>query len=153
MEEYRRWGRGFAGKLYLAGTVWFAAAGSWYTMLAWPDEIQTAMFRGPWAALTIPTALLPGLPLLLMFLWYKDKLTRASAALVGATHLLILALNATSRQVVQNLNLERYVDLTASGSDVQWSPLIGFLALFVLGAGVIGWMVAQVLKASPDASE
>jgi len=148
--DYCRWARRFAWKLYLAGTIWFAAAGSWYVWGTWPAEVRTAMFLGPWAALTVVTALMPGLTVAMTYLFRKRNLMTTSAVLVGAAHLLVLALNATSRQVVQNLSIGEFVDLTLAGSDVQWSPLIGFLVFFVLGVGVIGWMMVQVIKARPN---
>ena len=43
----------------------------------------------------------------------------------------VLGINAVSRQVVQNLDLKRYLDVTGQRVAVQWGPLAMFLAVFV----------------------
>ena len=44
------------------------------------------------------------------------------------------------------LHLRDYCDVLAQPTDVQWSPLVMFLVVFVLGLGVIGWMLAQLRR-------
>jgi hypothetical protein len=38
--------------------------------------------------------------------------------------------------------------VTAEQVNIQWSPMILFLVLFVAGLGVTWWMIAQVVKAN-----
>ena len=150
--EYRHWARGFGGKLYLTGAIWFAVAGSWYALLTWSSEVQAAMLFSPLAVLTLITALSPALPLLLIYRASKEEFDRTTALLLGSSQVFVLAVNAISRQVVQNLNLSvGNLNLTEAGFDVQWSPLICFLLVFLLGVGVIAWMLAQLFKSSPEA--
>ena len=66
-EDYHRWARGFAWKLYLLGFAWFAVAGSWYAFFTWSDAAREVMFKLPWVALTAVTALAPGAAWLLLF--------------------------------------------------------------------------------------
>ena len=58
----------------------------------------------------------------------------------------MLGFNAASRQVVQHLELARYFDISKQPIETQWSPLVIFLIAFVLGLGVIAWMIRQVWK-------
>jgi hypothetical protein len=152
--EYRAWARRFSLKLYTAGIVWFAAAGSWYVFATWSPELRTAMFHWPWVVLTVFTALAPGLPWLLIWRARNgEDIGRGLASLVALAQFGMLGCNAVSRQVVQNLELSRYYDIFdphQAPEAVQWSPLVFFLAAFVLGLAVVVWMIAQVAKLPPE---
>ncbi|MBN2475702.1 MAG: hypothetical protein JXB62_13905 [Pirellulales bacterium] len=147
-ETYRQWASSFAWKLHTAGAIWFAAAGSWYVFGAWQAGLRASMSTGWLHVLMIATALAPGLPWILMALGRKQAPRRATALGIALAQLGVLAVNATSRQVVQNLELKAYLDVAAIREEVQVSPLILFLAVFVAGLGVIGWVIAQAVKAS-----
>ena len=145
-EDYRRWAWGFAKKLYTVGLLWFAAAGSWYVFGSWSAELRESMFGWPLVALAVGPAISPGLPWLLILFggWLPAK--RAVAAFVLLGQFGVLGINAVSRQVVQNLNLKPYWDVYSQPVDVQWGPLVMFLVVFVIGVGVVGWMIAQIRK-------
>lgn len=148
-EGYRRWAASFSLKLYSAGALWFAAFGSWYVFGTWQAGVRSMMFSGPLAALTFATAAGPGLPLaLLAWAHLKKSLTGRLALAVGLAQLGVLALNATSRQVVQNAELRPYLDVAAEQVKTQWSPLVVFLGLFVAGLAAIAWMVSKMVAAS-----
>jgi len=55
-----------------------------------------------------------------------------------------------SRQIVQNVEVGRLYDVSAQPTAVQWGPMAMFLAAFLAGAAVIGWIIAQILKAPPE---
>ncbi len=145
-EDYRRWAWGFAKKLYTVGLLWFAAAGSWYVFGSWSAELRESMFGWPMVVLAVLPAIASGLPWLLILFggWLPTK--RAVAALVLLGQFGVLGVNAVSRQVVQNLNLKPYWDVYSQPVDVQWGPLVMFLVVFVIGLGVVGWMIAQIRK-------
>jgi hypothetical protein len=145
-DEYRRWAWSFARKLYTAGMIWAAAAGAWYVFGTWTPELRTTMFEYPLSILTVLTAVAPSLPWLLMMTadWCPAK--RATVATVAVAQFGVLGINAVSRQIVQNVNLRDYCDVLAQPTEVQWSPLVMFLVVFVLGLGVIGWMIAQIRR-------
>ncbi len=145
-EAYRRWAGGFACRLYAAGLLWFALAGSWYVFGTWQDDVRQVMFSGPRAPLTVLTALGPGFVLGLLALGRKGVKPRLALA-AALAQVGVLALNAVSRQVVQNLELGPYLDVTAETVNIQWSPLLVFLALFVAGLVAITWMVSKVVAA------
>ncbi|GHT33627.1 hypothetical protein FACS1894214_5330 [Planctomycetales bacterium] len=63
----------------------------------------------------------------------------------AAAHILTLVSFAVTRQIGQNNGVSQYVDVSKMPLDVQWSPLIAFLVIFVLGLVVIAWMVKQVI--------
>jgi len=144
-EAYRTWVARTAWKLYLAGTIGFALFGSWY-LHTWSAEVRAAMFSWPVGVLTVLTAISPG-PVWLGLAWSARQGTppgRALALLLALGQLAVLALNASSRQVVQNLELRPFFAVLEQPETVQWSPLIVFLVFFVLGAGVLGWMLWQL---------
>jgi hypothetical protein len=85
---------------------------------------------------------------LLLILLGQRGPRRGLAILIGLAQIGALGLHAISRQIVQNLELAPYLLLGAEPLKVQWSPLVLFLLLFVIGVGVLVWMVAQVVKAA-----
>jgi hypothetical protein len=143
---YRQWARGLALKLYSFGVFWFACAGSAY-LATWPVELRDAAFSGWRVALMLLTALAPGLPWLLLMQQSRSGEKRALTWTVGIAQFGVLALNAVSRQVVQNLQLGRFVDVVSEPVNLQWSPLLSFLVLFVAGLAVIIWMLRKAAAA------
>ena len=79
---------------------------------------------------------------------------RAAVALTALTQFGVLGINAVSRQVVQNINLKPFLDVSSQPVDVQWGPLAMFLIVFVIGLAVVGWMIGQVicLRPAPESS-
>lgn len=146
-EAYRRWVSGFALRLYTVGAVWFALTGTWYTFGTWSAELRQMMFGGSLAMLTALTALSPGVPWALILAQIR-KVRRPLALATALAQVGVMALNAVSRQVLQNAELRRYLDLTAERVNVQWSPMVVFLVMFASGLGLIGWMVVKAVAAS-----
>jgi cytochrome bd-type quinol oxidase subunit 2 len=145
-DEYNREAMSIALKVYTVGMIWFAVMGSWYVFGAWPTEQREMMLSAPLMILTVLTAISPGLPWLLILVGRRG-VTRTLALAIGGAQFGVVALNAVSRQVAQNAELNKYLDVTAERVATQWSPLILFLVLFVAGVGVIVWMVRKVIAA------
>jgi hypothetical protein len=148
-EAYERWAWSFAKKLYTFGMIWAAAAGSWYVFRTWTPGLRLTMFESPLIVLTVATAVAPGLPWLLMMTANLCSAKRATVAAIALCQFGVLGLNAVSRQVVQNINLAKFVDVSQQPTDVQWGPLFMFLIAFVIGLAVVGWMIAQIVKCEP----
>ena len=152
-EDYRRWVRSFATRLAFIGAIWATAAGGIYMLaiLVWcpPDRV---LFLSGWILPTLLTAASPWLPWALLQHVWRGELDRTKAAAVAGAQVLVLALNALMRQVVQNLELQRLFDPGVSAQPVatQWGPMILFLLVFVAGVATVGWILAQVGKASPS---
>lgn len=146
-EAYRGWARGFALKLYSLGILWFAAFGSWYVFGTWSEEMRQSLFSSPLLMLIALTALSPGLAWVLI-LAQRNQGGRAVAMLAGLAQFIVLALNAVSRQVVQNAELWPYLNPAAETVKTQWSPLVVFLVLFVAGLLLVIWMVSKAVEAS-----
>jgi len=74
--------------------------------------------------------------------------TGSATAVAFATVLQFLTLAGFGviRQIGQNTGMARFVDVSTLPENVQWDPLIAFLVCFLLGVGVIVWMVAQCVK-------
>jgi hypothetical protein len=146
-EDYKRGATGLALRIHTLGIAWFAIAGSWYVFSTWPAERQQMMFSGPLLILTVLTAVSPALPWLLILAGRRGA-TRMLAFIIALAQIVVLALNAVSRQIVQNAELSKFLDVTAEPVKMQWSPLILFLLSFVLGLGIIVWMISKVVGAS-----
>ena len=147
-DEYRSWAPKAGLVLTFIGAVWFAGFGSWYVFWTWDKVVYDQMFSGGLIVLTLLTGLVPGLPVAMLFLLRQKAKLRTWATFVFLAQFGVLATNAISRQVVQNLETGRYYSIWELPEAVQWSPLIVFLVSFVLGLLVIIWMIAQVVKAS-----
>lgn len=136
---------GFAAAVYTLGLIWFAVTGSWYIFGTVDQAMLDAARARPLVLLLgALTALAPGLPWLLI-LAQRQGVDRRLAAFTGATQFGVLALNAISRQWLQNAEIGRYLTLGREAVNVQWSPLILFLISFVVGLAIIAWMVSQVI--------
>lgn len=146
-DAYKRWAIRFAQKLYLFGILWFAGSGSWYVFGTWTEDLRQTMFRGPLAYYTALTAIGPALPWLLITA-QRRRITPMLTLLTGLAQFGVLALNAVSRQVVQNAELSPYLNPSNEVAKTQWSPLILFLVLFTAGIAVVCWMVGKALEAS-----
>jgi hypothetical protein len=151
-DAYRQWAKQFSWKLYTLGAVWFAVAGSWYSFGTWPAATKHAMFQSPWVLLTAATAAAVGLPwLLLLVAWRRQGgVGRGWASLVGLAQFGVLGINAASRQVVQHLEIRPYYNIVPQPTDVQWWPLVIFLVVFLLGLGLVAWMIQQVRNLPPE---
>jgi len=148
---YRSWVSRFALKLYSVGSVWFAVTGAWYVFGTWQPSVRHDMFSGPLLVLTVLTAFSPGLPWLFLVAQVRAGGLRRGLGFAAAfAQFDVLAFNAVSRQVVQNLELRPFLDAAAEPVHMQWSPLLLFLALFVSGLAVILWMVRKVIAAAPS---
>ncbi|MCL4487736.1 MAG: hypothetical protein M1570_06345 [Chloroflexi bacterium] len=145
-DDYKHWASSSALKLCTLGIVWFAVTGTWYIFGAIADLVRAQLLASPLVVLTVLTAIAPGLVWALI-LFQRRRITRGLALATGAAQFVVIALNASSRQIVQNLELARYLDVTAQPVNLQLSPLVAFLVLFVAGLGVVAWMVVQVAQA------
>lgn len=150
-KEYKRWVLSFALKLYTGGLIGVAVTGSLYIFLTLPAEVRGQLMALPLLILTILTGACGGLPWLLIVSSQK-RFNRGMAFLVGLTQFGVLGFHATSRQIVQNLELAPYLDVTAEPVNLQLSPIIAFLVLFAAGIGIVVWMVSQVVKANRQAA-
>lgn len=144
-DAYRAWAARFAPLLYLIGVVWFAVMGAQYIFGALRPEIRAAAQAN--TAITIlfgATAVLPGAVWILSLL--ASRSLRASMAWATAlAQFVVLALNAISRQWVQNREVAAFFDPAKLAVKTQWSPMIVFLALFIVGVGVVAWMLRQLI--------
>lgn len=143
-EEYKAWAPQFALKVATLGIVWFAVTGTWYVFLALGADVRSSMLGGPLVVLTALTAVAPGLPWFLIFIQRRGLVRRLVVA-TALAQFAVLALNAVSRQIVQNAEIGRFIDLSAAPVRLQLSPLIVFLVLFVIGLAVVAWMVSRVI--------
>jgi hypothetical protein len=150
---YHEWTKRFAWRLYLLGTAWFAVAGSWYSFGTWTAEAKQTMFQSPWAVLTVLTTVAPAAVLALLWLARQQEgaVSRRRASLIGLAQFAVLGLNAASRQLVQLVEMSPQFDVAKQPVETQWSPLLIFLVAFVLGLGVIAWMIYQVWKLPAEA--
>jgi hypothetical protein len=145
-DAYRRWAGRFAWRVHTAGFVWFAAAGTWYVFGTWDPAIRGRMLGGGLLPLTALTAAGPGVVWLLLVA-QRRTVTRRLAWVTSAMQVLVVGTNAVSRQVVQNLELRPWLDVTAEPVHTQWSPLVLFVLLFAGGIAVVIWIMRQLVAA------
>jgi hypothetical protein len=147
-DEYKKWAIKFSLNLYGIGIAWFALMGSLYVFGTWSPEVRKTMLSTPFLILTFLTAISPGLPFMCIAAQRKGT-TKLLALLTIHAQLLVIIFNAISRQLVQNIELKRYFDPSAEPVNLQLSPLILFLILFIFGLAVIFWMLRKVATSRP----
>ncbi|MBQ3387939.1 MAG: hypothetical protein IJG60_01845 [Thermoguttaceae bacterium] len=67
-------------------------------------------------------------------------------ALLGLCLAAALTFFAITRQIIQNEQIKNYLDVRSIPEQMQLSPLLVFLLVFLFGAGLIFWMVAAMAK-------
>lgn len=147
--EYAGWTRRFARRLYTASFLVTAGAGAWYVFGAWSAPLRSAMFAFPTIAISVLAAVAPALPAVWLFVRGDRPFSRPAATALGVLQFAVLGVNAIGRQIAQNLELKEFLDVASQPVNAQWGPLVAFLLLFVLGVGVVIWMLAQIAKAEP----
>ena len=150
-EGYKRWARQTALRLAIAGAAWATLAGTWYVFGTWRPDVYREMFSFPMAALTLVTGAIVWLPPVVLWLVRNKQLSRPLAAAVAIAQVGVLAVNAVSRQFVQNLELRDLFrpGVSAQPVSVDWGPMAMFLLVFVAGLGVLAWMFLQLAKVPP----
>ncbi len=141
--EYRRWVPGFSLILYVIGVA-VSGAGSLYYLNFGPAGMKELLLSPAMLPLTIATAALPLLPLLLILL-QRGRLSTALAWFTGISQFLVLGLHAIVRQIVQNWQLRPYLDVTSETVKLQLSPLVMFLLAFLLTVGALAWMILKLV--------
>ncbi len=155
---WRAWASRFALRLHALGAAWFAVTGAWYVFGAMPETGRDALAAGGWRLVTALTAVAPGLVWLAILIVARRAARaaagagptpgRAAGILTLGAQLVVLALNAVSRQVAQNGELAPHLDVAAGRVNTQLGPLVLFVALFVAGLGVVVWMLRQAAAAA-----
>jgi hypothetical protein len=145
--DYRQTARRFSARIATLGLVWFGGAGTWYFFGTLSGDVRSMLLAPPMVILTFLTALSPGLPWLLALVGTRRE-GRGLVMITAAAQYGVLALNAVSRQVVQNAELAPTVDVTLQPVNLQLSPMIVFLALFIAGLAIVYWMVLQAVAAA-----
>jgi len=122
------------GAVILTGTEWCVKTGNS------GDALKTAYPYFGFIVLLAYTVLVS----LILAKAVSRKLVTVSVLL----HILTLAGFGIIRQIGQNAGVAQYVDVSQLETAIQWSPLIAFLIVFVLGLGIIGWMLRQAAVGS-----
>lgn len=152
-EAYRKWAGKFAFLLYTAGLALFATMGSWYIFGALEKSTLGELQRYSLAYLLFGlTAVSPGVVLLMLFT-QMNELKSKGVIIASVSQVVVLSLNAISRQWVQNVEIFRYEDVSRLPVNIQWSPMLVFLILFIFGLTVVGWMVAKIAAVEKGAAK
>lgn len=126
----------FSTGTYLAGAVLFAAAGTWYVFGTWPPHVSEPMWRLPFVLLTLATACAPAIPgTILVVQTLRGGNDRLVLWFGAVGQLLVVALNAVSRQVVQHLELAHLGLVRTEPVSAEVWPLLIFV--FALGVGIV----------------
>jgi hypothetical protein len=143
--KFKEWINKLSLKLYAFGTLGYWVIGAWYLFgatlpLLKPETISKNLYL-----LMGITALSPIIPLILI-LQKHQNITKSNTILIAAMQLIVIALNAISRQVIQNLQLLPFLDVTKEKVSPQINIMLIFLITFVTGIGIIVYMIKQIIN-------
>ena len=150
-ENYPEWMRRFAlclqwfGLFIAAGLLWY------YYFKELPLDTETmapVLQTGVRHLLTAVLVSLGIFTLVSIFALFGKLRGRSLACALFGADLLVISLWSIARQVIQNAQLKNYLDVSMIPQQVEWSPLIIFLITFVLGAGVVGYLVNKAIQAN-----
>lgn len=151
-EEYRNFVPTFVAILYTLGILWMGISGSWYIWGALPESIFKQAMNIPWVKSLFAFA---GVSAIFPWLWIlirRNSMSLSATWIAAGLQLMVIVSNALSRQWVQIAEISRFMPITRDPVNWQWSPLIVFLVLFVLGLGVIVWMLKKIIALPRKAS-
>ncbi len=137
------------GKLAMAGVV-LQAACAWWVIQAQPAAVKTALAGLAQAKLAGGALALVGVLLLALGAWASFKRVQGGlAGWLGAVGALVAMLCwVTFRDALRDATLGRHgFDVWSRQVNANWGVVIAFLVLFVIGLGVIGWLISVVLRA------
>ena len=78
--------------------------------------------------------------------WFRLIRGRLLVVILGFFEIITLTFFAVTRQMIQNAQIGSYLDLKSMPVRTQLSPLLVFLLIFLLGAGLIAWMIFAMTK-------
>ncbi len=142
---YRKWTLSFGARISWIGLIVTVCGFLYYFWLLDKNEEMKFLFQFPWVVLPVGLVVFP---LILTVL-----LTRASRvgkiglfSLIGLVlgQTLILGSFVVTRQLIQNIEVGRFVQVASIPEAVQWGPLYTFLGVFAGGLLVILWIVWQI---------
>ncbi|MFW6315354.1 MAG: hypothetical protein ACOC0S_07205, partial [Desulfohalobiaceae bacterium] len=126
------------------GLKWFSyctalqiLAGFWF-LIALPNRIML-LFMGQSMLHTLSLFIVLAMALLLLYSAWKQKLWGTAALLLA-----LVAFMAWVRDLVRSAYLEPYYELSMRQVVPQYSPLIVFLLVLILGLGVVAYMLRLV---------
>ncbi len=144
-DQYKQNGIGLALKIYTIGAMWFGITGMWYIFGTFTNQLKTMMFSSKMIILTILTATSPVIPWLLMLIKQKN-MTKKWVVNISVAQVMVLILNAISRQIVQNAELDKFFNVRNAVVNLQLGPLILFLVSLIIGIGIIVYMVRKITE-------
>ena len=150
-ENYPEWMRRFAlclqwfGLFTAAGLLWYY----YYKLLPLdPEAMAPILQTGARHLLTAVLAALGVFGLVSIFALFGKLRGRSLACALFGADLLVVSLWAIARQMIQNAQLKSYLDVSMIPQQVEWSPLIIFLIVFVIGAGVVVYLINKAVQAN-----
>ncbi|MGI5831806.1 MAG: hypothetical protein ACOX6D_04645 [Thermoguttaceae bacterium] len=166
-EAYQRWTKRFAsvlvwfGACVAFGSLWFY----YYKVLDGPDSVtgvhEASMVSDPSqievddsaperiVPIWLPPVTFAGIGLfaIVTFLGSIGKLEgKLLVTLVGLAEAVTLTFFAITRQIIQNEQIKDYLDVRSIPVQLQLSPLLVFLLVFLFGAALVYWMVYAMAK-------
>ena len=152
-DDYRKWAGKFAFAFYTLGIVVYAVMGSWYIFGALGESVLSPIVQSPFMKILFPvTAISPGLVWIALFIQRKG-LRKATTITAGILQVFVITSNVVDRQWVQNEEIFKFENVSKLPVQVQWSPMIVFLLLFVIGLTVVGWMIAKIAAVEKRGAE
>lgn len=149
---YRQWLSKFSLIVGVIGAVIYVGSGTGYVFGSWPQAVFSYMWSGWRVPLTVLTGASPALVVAVLILARIGGASVTKAVLACSAQLVVLSLNAISRQIVQNLELAPYAAVWKIPEKPDWGPMALFLATFALGAVILVWMLRQVVRVHQSAT-
>ena len=167
-DAYQRWALRFAsvlvwfGVCVSLGSLWFY----YYKVLDGPESVTSVHEASMTTAPAAPIDPTTGEPERIVPVWIPPITFAATAlfavlvilgnfgkiqgkflvVLVGLCEAVTLTFFAITRQIIQNEQIKNYLDVRAIPVQMQLSPLLVFLLVFLFGAALIYWMIYAMAK-------
>jgi hypothetical protein len=138
--QYRQWTTTLALIMTFVGVVILIPIGTEFVIQSRSDHASTTAYPCFDYVLVLASFVFTA------FLLAKKTSKSWLVGIAAIVQFLTLATFGVIRQIGQNEGMATFIDVSKLPEAVQWDTLIAFLVCFLLGVGVIVWMVAQCVR-------
>ena len=144
---YRAWILKFAGYVGIIGAAIATVSYNYYLMKVIPANVYAALRISPYIYLTGLSAGVFLIPVILISFTKILPNKKIMAAVTFLAQIGAIAVYSIVRQWIQYLEISSWLDVAKIPTATQWSPMIAFLAVFVVGVSVCLWIVSRCIFA------
>ena len=148
---YRKWSIVFGSRISWLGWIITVCSYTYYFWLLDQSKTVDYLFKYPYFILPIALLVLPIIQVAILTRGSQvGKVGGFFMSLLILSETAILGTFVTARQLIQNAEVGRFVQIEKIPEAVQWDSLYTFLGVFAFGLLVVLWIIRQIAVCPTD---